>query len=318
MTYTLTNPQRPEEWDIYADWLTEDGIASWGLEPTDVCECGHLAGCHGAFGRKADGCKAPRDVVTCHAFRPLLARDLPPHTHAPCEARLTAWLLRMGDEAWHGMEATKRRDKRLERVMIQEIFDGCQQCRNMGPDGYGCNECLSKASGVMDHPPTLPGKGRPTFALLFDHDGAGKCERCAGGGRIHDSSWIRDEPCKDCHGTGRERVRGHWGELVDWMKAMGDPRADGLDARIISREEFNAEHGPSVAATPFWVQYKSKHDGKWHGGEAGGTYADACREALKRLREKLTEPCVGTRHNEMGNCQQCMGLGWVIRRVHAQ
>ena len=262
-TYTLTNPQRPEEWDIYAEFLESDGD-SWGVQPTDVCECGHGLYDHKYLGDYDGRCGKCRD---CHRHRPILARDLPRHTHAPYRARLTAWLLRMADERWHGVKTGPH---------IWGDGDGrkchnCDaRCRQQGPLLVPTGECLGEKAAI------------PTFALLFDHDG--KCRECDGEGQVDDPQALNDPDrgvdCPTCHVTGRERIRGHWGELVDWMKEAGDPKAEEVgEVKII-------QHGPHGGIASWGV--------KPCPGERYGvyySYADACREALRRLREMLTEDC---------------------------
>lgn len=325
----LESPRDPELWREFADYLTEGGRHLWETEcktcggaggetcrrcgGTDAINChlsvGTCKTCHGqgvvgeelceeCKGKPYPCCEAVRRIesvpgdattliggecpihgktVSCktchwsHASKKLIRGPALYHLTPPYLCRLTAEVLLFEDERRHGV--------------------ACPHCE--GPEADYHTLCFDM----------------PTFALLLDHPGDGPCENCGGigevkmcgrGGMLIEYMGV----CQFCDGSGKQIVRGHVGELADFLRQSGDPRAEAVGRLKVTPDQIDGkqwivnEPGNERNGEPLWLLHR--------------TYPDACRELIRRVVGMLTEPCdVDWEQNcQQAKCKKCCGLGW--------
>ena len=250
---------------------------------------------------------------------------------------LTAWVLRLKDERWHGTQM-------CDCVGHVKIAGGeIVPVRRWSE----CSECRSTGH-------------QPTFALLLDHPGTEPCERCedghiqcsacAGMGETYEikgtflqrqrhnrsskkprfdqprmrkcgrCSGSRQEQCDVCHGTGKATVRGHVGEFVDWLRHVWGQveLAEKVGQLGIEKGDFGffgfvpedragfLLTGLNPADIP--MEERTVHNQTRF---VHRTYTDAARELIRRVVAVVTEECPGSVppiSTEI--CKLCSGLGW--------
>ena len=216
---------------------------------------------------------------------------------------LTAWVLRLLDERWHGEEERE-----------------CTSCDNASGQ-YGSMDW----HGVIRwHPCRVCIGGKvvvPTFGLLLDHSGTEPCKCVLKGkawGYLPGKKWRQAsqtahdagqpgyyEDHELCHGSGKALVRGHVGEFADWLRHVWGQV--GLADKV---EE---------------LRLIRPHGGGWCLMDVSGgiqSYPDAARELIRRVVAAVTEECEceGGSVDSGGitpwgasitvECPNCSGLGW--------
>ena len=195
---------------------------------------------------------------------------------------------------------------------------------------HGVEPCLTCSPEHHDTPcPACGGSSfLHTFSLLFDHPGEEvmECERCSG--EYCDVHFcipcecdVVDRHCHEpCEMGSKRLIRGHLGELADWLRECGDAAGAEEVGRI---RVVPVMAGTDAGGVQLWTPFVFDGTGNYGGYDS---YPDACREAIRRAVVALTDVCkacvllTGTneryewgKRDEMPGCSKCFGLGWVIK-----
>lgn len=314
----------PTRYAIYGDWLDKEGRATWEREEAPLpwkqwlytengrsdprmthAVIGSRTRCGRAVPESATDVRPPRRdrwergcgyCYTCWCFvrdeRITIDRSaLPVHCQPPHLMRLTAKLIEFADERRHGEEACKCCGGAGRRII------------DSGPYGYDvihgrCPDC----NGT---------KKRPTFALLFDREGA--CPICS------DDDLPAPDDAVPCEGTGKVTIPGHLRQLADWLTECGDPRGAAVGAICIKSDPTDRSGYP-FEVHPYDETREVTIVPPRSSGNVFATYADAGREAIARVMKMLTAECprksvaMGEARPipaGLGYCPDCLGLDWL-------